>query len=96
MTIYQKTQGKTVRVAVEDAGGSPIDLDNVDEPVVHVRTARNETHEIIPTIVNGQAEFTLDSLIEQPGSVKIQLEYAMGGWRGRTSTIEIPVAAFFT
>lgn len=94
--IYQKTRGKRVRVAVEDSGGALIDLNMVEEPVVHVRTARNETHEIVPEIIDGQAEFRLDTLIDQPGSVKVQLEYSLGEWRGRTSTIEIPIAAFFT
>ncbi len=94
--LYPNTTGKMHRVTVTDADGDAIDMAAATGVVVHLRDARRKISTRTPAIVDSKVEYLLDDLIPVSGTYHGQVEFALDGVTGRSTTYTFTVASNFT
>lgn len=97
MLLYENTEGKIIRLNVQDSDGQTINMSNALTRIVHVKKPNGTTVDVEPTVENSAVEFTLNDIIDVPGIYKTQLEFSLSsGFKGRTQTVEFEVKRNFT
>lgn len=97
MLLYENTEGKVIRLNVQDSDGQTINMSNALTRIVHVKKPNGTTVDVEPTVENNAVEFTLNDIIDVPGIYKTQLEFSLSsGFKGRTQTVEFEVKRNFT